>query len=179
MTRKPPTAVFKCLDNAKLDEYEALTEKLWTEYQERADAKAKELGKDLCSRNSYDGVWITGYAEPDRTVKPPAGWRRDVVTGFIMPHLRSKAGKAIAADLNSISYRPPGTPGLPKLVWGDGFMGPFQTKKIGGDWFAYITVPIGDRTPENTRLSEVDEKLWEPCKMSAYYAALESEGAEK
>lgn len=179
MTRKPPTAVFKCTTNSIVDEYEALINKLWAEYQERANAKAAELGKELCSRSSYDGVWITGYDEPDRSVKAPAGWRRDSATGFIMPNQRSKAGKEIAADLNSISYRPPAKPGLPSLVWGEGFMGQMGMHKLGGDWYAYVTVPLGDRTPEQTRLSEVDPDLWEPTKLSAYYAALEAEGVDE
>jgi hypothetical protein len=179
MTRKPPTAVFKCTTNSIIDEYEATINKLWAEYIERAKVKEQELGKPLCSRSSYDGVWLTGYVEEDKSVRAPAGWRRDAATGFIVPNQRSKAGKALALELESISYRPPAKPGLPSLVWGDGYMGKFGMQKLDGDWWATVTVPLGDRTPEQTRLCEVDEDLWEPSKMSAYYAALEAEGVDE
>lgn len=179
MSKRPPTAVFKCRDNSVINTYEQTIEKLWEEFQKRAEAKALELGKELAQRTSYDGVWITGYVEPNRLAVPPAGWRRDTNSGFIMPHLRSKLGKQIGADLNAISYHPPGKPGLPKIVWGDGFMGPFNLKKIGEDWYAYVTVPLGDRDPNNTGLNEVDPALWEPVKMSTYYNALEAEGIDE
>jgi hypothetical protein len=174
---KTPTAVYTCRQPDLLDAYDQSTTDLWEEYRAKIKALEQEWGVDtlLCSSGSR-GQFITGYVAPTRDEAPKPGFRREAHSDYMKPALRTKAGKAVAERLRDVAYEPPKKPGLPDMVWGEGYMGQFSLRQLGGTWFAYTTVPLGDRDPNYTGLNEVDPALWEPAKLSEYFLALEAEG---
>jgi hypothetical protein len=167
-----PTAVFKSKAPHLIDEYEAKANARFEEYKAKAIALKNELGVEhLAVNSSWGDIRVTGYVEPDRSADPKPGWRRDSKTGFMKPALRTPEGKAIAQRLKGIWYAAGEKPGLPGVVMGEGFMGPFVLQKFGDTWYAYITVPLRSYAAD---LSEVDVQLWEPAKLSEYFAAVEA-----
>lgn len=175
MTTKTPTAVYTCLDYARIEEYNTLTSALWDDYRAKIKVLEEELGVDtlLCS-SGRRGQYITGYVAKDRHEEPKPGWRREAHSDYMKPALRTKAGKEIQARLHEVAYEPPKKPGLPDMVWGEGFIGGFAIEKINGEWFAYCTVPLGDEQKRASALREVDRTLWAPAKLSEYFLAAEA-----
>lgn len=173
---KTPTAVFKCLQPDLIEAYERSTTTLWEEYRTKIKALEQELGVDTLLCNSgRRGQFVTGYVAATRDEAPKPGFRREAHSDYMKPALRTKAGKDVAARLKDVAYQPPKKPGLPDLIWGEGFMGGMSLQKLGGTWFAYTTVPLGDRDPNNTGLNEVSDSIWEPAKLSEYFLAAEAE----
>jgi hypothetical protein len=169
---KTPTAVFKSRAPHLIEEYEAKANARFEEYKAKAIALKNELGVEQLAVNSgWGDIRVTGYVDPDRNAEPKPGWRRDSKTGFMKPALRTPEGKAIAQRLKGIWYVAGEKPGLPSIVMGDGYMGPFTLKKLGDAWYAYITVPLRSYAAD---LNEVDVQLWEPAKLSEYFSALEA-----
>lgn len=173
---KTPTAVFKSRDPQLIDEYDLDTSARFEEYKAKAVAFKNELGVEQLSISSaWDDIRVTGYVEADRNADPKPGYRRDSKTGFMKPALRTVEGKAISERLKTIRYVPGKKPGLPGVVMGVGYMGPFTLQKYGDDWYAVLTVPLEDDPEQRARtLREVDVQLWEPAKLSEYFAAVEA-----
>lgn len=167
-----PTAVFKARNTQLIDDYEAAANARFEKYKAKAIALKNELGVEQLAVNSgWGDIRVTGYVEEDRHADPKPGWRRDAKTGFMKPALRTPEGKAIGQRLKGIWYSAGEKPGLPGVVMGEGFMGPFVLQKLGGIWYAYITVPLRSYADD---LREVDRELWEPAKLSEYFAAVEA-----
>ena len=170
---KTPTAVFKSSAPHLVEDYEAKANARFEEYKAKAIKLKNELGVEQLAVNSgWGDIRVTGYVEPDRNADPKPGWRRDSKTGFMKPALRTPEGKAVGQRLKGIWYSAGEKPGLPGIVMRDGFMGPFTLQKLGGTWYAYITVPLRSYAAD---LREVDRQLWEPAKLSEYFAAKEAE----
>jgi len=175
---KTPTAVYACHRPERLDAYLAEIDVLWEAYRAKIKELEDELGTEtLLCRGSKRGQFISGYVAKDRNEAPLPGFRREQHSDHMVPALRTKAGKALAERLNAVSYDPPQKPGLPDLILGEGYMGGMSIKKIGGVWYAWTTVPLGDRDPRNTGLGEVDPAMWTPAKLSDYFLAVEAEEA--
>jgi hypothetical protein len=178
---KTPTAVYKSRAPHLIDEYDAATTERFEEYKAKAVAFKNELGVEQLSVNSgWDDIRVTGYIDPDRHADPKPGYRRDSKTGFMKPALRTAEGKAIAERLKGIRYVPGKKPGLPGVIMGVGYMGPFSLQKLDGEWYAVLTVPLEDDPEQRARtLREVDVQLWEPAKLSEYFLAVEAAEAQK
>lgn len=150
------------------------SEKL-AEFSEKAKAFAKEMGvKFILTRDGFDGSFITGFVQPDRSKELPEGWRRESGNhDNVVPALRSKAGKAVAARLQrDFSCPAVPAPGLPDLMWGHGVMGVFRVEQLGEHWYAKLGFD-----PRHERRT-IDTQLWEEIPLSAYYLALEGQKQE-
>jgi hypothetical protein len=175
---KTPTAVYTCHLPEQIDAYEAHTTELWEQYQAKIKTLQEEWGTEqlLCS-SGRRGQFITGYVAETRTEAPMPGFRREAHSDYMKPALRTKAGKEIAARLKDVAYEPPKKPGLPDMVLGEGFMGGFSIRKMGGVWYAWCTVPLPEGEERQRSLREVDPGLWTPAKLSEYFLAVEAEEA--
>jgi hypothetical protein len=182
--REPmPHYLLKCLSPELMDQHAERHENRSKQFFAEADALSKEIGKELSKRQNWDRVYISGYVESNRNIDPLPGFRRDSRTEFMVPALRSKAGKEWQAKLHAVRYDFEQLPGLPKIIFGEGFMGPFRTEKIGGTWFAWLGFPLRDmddsnheRWLNNTGLNEVNYSIWEECKKSEFFLAREEAG---
>jgi hypothetical protein len=179
---KTPTAVYKCLQPELVDAYEKRVEEIYAAYRVKTKALMEEWGvEELCQRSNYDGNWITGYVPKDWKEEPKPGFRKDRDSGFMVPAKRTAEGKAIVKRLEDVQYVPGRKPGLPKMIWGEGYMGPMSIEKLNGTWFAYCTVPLREPDAKGSRgdgLSEVDPAIWEPVKLSEYFLAAEAQEAK-
>lgn len=183
MPKSVPTAVFKCLQPELVDAYEAQTDERYAAYRVKTKALMEEWGvEELCQRSSWDGTWITGYTPASYKDEPKPGFRKDRDSGFMVPAKRTAEGKAIAERIKDVQYVPGRQPGLPKIIWGEGYMGPFSLARLDGTWFAYVTVPLREPDAKGSRgdgMNEVDATIWEPVKLSEYFLAREAEDEKK
>jgi hypothetical protein len=175
---KPPTLALRTtpgvdhivsnyLDNQRIDV---------ERFNKRLDELAEKLGETaLVIRHSYDGLWVNGFQHNGTSdYTPPAGWRLERSSDTYVPAVRSKLGKEHAALLASYSYRYKDLPGLPRIIWGEGHMGTWTLEHLGGHGFATITVPLGERSENQTRMCDVDTNLWERVPLSTYHLAKEA-----
>lgn len=178
MTEKQPTLALATTPGVDhiVTSYLEARERGVEKFNEGLKELAEVFGEERWSvRHSYDGLWIYGYehsGEPD--YQPPAGWRKEASTGLYRPALRSKLGKEHDAKLSAYNYKYPKYPGLPRIIWGEGWMGTWTLEHLGGRGFATISTPLGERTDDQTRLSEVDWNLWERVPLSTYHLAKEN-----
>ncbi|SEN88043.1 hypothetical protein [Nonomuraea pusilla] len=98
----------------------------------------------------------------------PDGWRIDSRTGYLMPRLASRKGKAIGASLAELTQPDPrdAMPGMPKTMFVSLALLTCGLALIDGALYATWSRPI----PEE----RVDLTIWERVKLSEYYAAVEA-----
>lgn len=176
MTDKPPTLALRSTTPDIVAEWMKRDTASLKRFNEGLNRLSRKFNSNtLLIRSAYDGIWVRGYEERDARKTPPAGWRREGGSNSVVPNLRSKAGKEVQAMLDGYSHKREALPGLPDLVWGDGYMGTWTLAEHGGEWFATITVPLGQRSYEQTRLCDINQHMWETVPLSAYWAAVEKE----
>jgi hypothetical protein len=173
---RTPTAVFKATRPDLIDAYDQRTTELWEEYRAKIKALMEEWGvEQLSCRDDWNGgQFVTGYV-PARSEDPKPGFRKDRDSGFMVPAKRTAEGKAHVQRIKDVHYAPGKKPGLPSTVLGQGYMGPFTLRKLGGVWYAVLTVPLGSPEERGSSLREVDRDVWEPAKLSEYFLAVEAE----
>lgn len=178
MTDKPPTLALRSLTPDLVQQWMRRDEASLKMFNDGLDRLSRKFNSNtLMIRSAYDGIWVRGYEERDPRKAPPLGWRREGGSSAVVPHLRSRAGKEAKAMLDSFSHKREELPGLPSLVWGDGYMGTWTLAEHSGEWFATITVPLGQRSYEQTRLCDINQHMWETVPLSVYWAAVEKESA--
>lgn len=176
MTDKPPTLALRSTDPDIVARWMARDKRALERFNANLNKLQKMLGSNvLMIRSSYDGIWVRGYEERDMKKTPSLGWRRERGGNSVVPNLRSTAGKKVQEMLDNYSHKREALPGLPDLVWGEGYMGTWTLAEHGGEWFATITVPLGERSYQQTRLCDVNQHMWETVPLSAYWAAVEKE----
>jgi hypothetical protein len=115
---------------------------------------------------------------------PPEGWR--MRAEYAVPDKRTKAGKAVDAALDAVKH--PGDPlyrliGMPPdiLTGAGNFSTPAVRLLEDGTtlYTAWRTDPAGCRESFMAGKFEIDRSLWEPVKLSEYYAAIEVADARK
>lgn len=172
-----PKIAYRATDPQRIREWSESLEPLYRAFEEEKDRLKKQIGKDvLIMRESFDGVWVTGYDEREGK-DPLPNWRKDASSGYMMPDRRTSTGKKIAERLDRISYKPGPIPGLPELVWGEGYMGPFAVAEFDGDFYAWLGFDIREEGSHNP-LDDVDPKIWERIKLSEFHAAKEAQEAK-
>lgn len=146
------------------------------DFNERLKELSGKLGESaLVMRHAFDGIWVHGFQHNSADPwEPPAGWRQERDSKVWVPAVRSKLGKEHAALLASYSYKFKDLPGLPWIIWGEGYMGAWTLEMLGEDAYATITVPLGERTETQTRMCDVDTNLWERVPLSTYHLAKEA-----
>lgn len=148
------------------------------QFKADASAFAAQYGrKSLVQRTNGLGDSYTVFAiglDPDGFADVPEGWRVDSKTGYIVPAKRTPEGKAAAAELSKIQYTSC-APEMPHFVHsvsdpqtGGGFFGGFSVEKVGQDYYATIGFELDE---SSKKAAESD--LWEPVRLSAYWAAVE------
>ncbi|MEV0382322.1 hypothetical protein [Nonomuraea sp. NPDC050643] len=140
------------------------------DWRTRFDAGCVSLGIDLTQviANTWSGR-IKGVRH---TVGDPIpdGWRYDKREGLLMPALRTPAGRRLAMVLDGLKRPMPADelPGMPYVHLTEGGL-VRVTARLMGDGALYAEWPC--------RISEshgVDLTIWEPVKLSEYYAAREA-----
>lgn len=98
----------------------------------------------------------------------PEGWRIDSRTGYLMPRLAKRAGKQIDARLAELKQPDPrnAMPGMPRECFVSLALLTCGLALMGDALYATWSRPI----PED----QVDLSIWEPVKLSVYYAAVEA-----
>jgi hypothetical protein len=171
-------AVYRTADPSVLDTYAAAQAALLAYSQTMAET-LERLGA-----GSWPRMISTGY-RPGRLLglKPsggdvPAGWRVDARSMLAVPDLRTTAGREARKALDAIRY--PGDPrhslpGMPSEVMVPGHLLTCGCTRIGG--VLYVTW-----TGDPAGAARIDSALWERCRLSEYYAAVEAaaqDGSEK
>lgn len=91
----------------------------------------------------------------------------------IVPNIRRKAGKDLAAELDGVTLRGPDLPGVPSFALvGLHALSPTLALREGAV-YALWSEDIGD----NATGGELDAGRWSPIRLSEYYAATEDEVA--
>lgn len=103
----------------------------------------------------------------------PDGWRVDRRTGYLKPRLATKTGKAIAAKLVGLRKPDPsvGLPGMPGECFVGLALATCGLRLMKGALYATWSTPIP--------VDRVDLTIWQPVKLSEYYAVVELEEAER
>lgn len=181
MAERPPTAVFKATDPARIDAWKAELDAGYERFNERLKEYGERIGRHNFSiRRGWWELWVMGYQDDDPKAAPLNGWRRDRDSGICVPYRRTNVGKVVDAELEALKFTFPTIPGMPQVVLGDGYMGVILAQKFGEDWYAWTTVPLrGDdegllNPHDMNSLKEVDRDLWQPAKMSEFWTVKES-----
>ena len=178
---KPPTLALKATPgiDSFIQNYLDGRKEALERFNDRLKELAEKIGEErLVMRHAYDGVWVHGFQRPSAdTELPRPGWRQERDSGVWVPALRSKLGKEHEALLRSYSHKYKDLPGLPWLIWGEGYMGTWTLEMLCGAAYATISVPLGERTDVQTRLCDVDTNLWERVPLSTYHLAKEAQDA--
>ncbi|MEV7014076.1 hypothetical protein [Streptosporangium sp. NPDC051022] len=124
----------------------------------------------LTGRNVYfsDASSAILGVEHNENEEVPPGWRVHRTHGYLVPRLTTKAGKTANTRLDELKRPDPRdeVPGMPKnCLVGASFM-TCGMQVMGGVLYVTWPRPI----PE----SQVDLAVWEPVKLSEYYAAIEA-----
>lgn len=137
-------------------------------WSQRMDAFLDEQGLGNGTVWTYNITGHFGGVDHDGA-EVPNGWRVDRRTGRLMPRLSTREGKAIGAKLDELRKPDPRAdlPGMP----GDCFVSlallTCGLHLMRGALYATWGLPI----PE----AQVDLTVWQPVKLSEYYAVLELE----
>ncbi|KIA73477.1 hypothetical protein ANMWB30_24040 [Arthrobacter sp. MWB30] len=176
MPDRSPTAVYKSTAPSVMDNWKEHHDLDIQRFNERLSELAGKIGETaLLIRQTWWGFCIAGFQNADPDFVIPEGWRRyGKEEHHYIPNMRSKAGKKVAAMLESYCLNFRDMPGLPHLILGEGTMGQLVPEKLNGEWFASATVPLGDTDEKRSRLSEVDTNLWEQVPLSTYHLAQEA-----
>ncbi|MGR6922608.1 hypothetical protein ACU635_50855 [[Actinomadura] parvosata] len=139
-------------------------------WRQKVRVTLAELGVDDRNAmvNSLTGV-IVGL---DHAGEPPEGWRLDGRTGYIVPRLNTKAGRLIGAALDELRRPDPreALPGMPKDCRVGNRLRMCAVRPMKGALYATWGGPIPERV--------VDLTLWQPVKLSEYWAVVELEESE-
>ncbi|MEU8199481.1 hypothetical protein AB0C10_37430 [Microbispora amethystogenes] len=144
------------------------------DWRDRFHAECAKLGidPDKVQGNTWSGT-ITGVTYDDGD-PIPEGWRHDKRSGHLRPALKTAAGKRIAAVLKTMRRPEPAddVPGMPYTYWPDDDNRIYRVRmRLNGDvLYAVWPRPVGDDLG-------VDLALWEPVKLSEFYAMVEAEEA--
>lgn len=167
---------YKAIDNTAVSTYMTEREKAHDEWWARVKDFCSRIGHPNVSiRNGMFGSHVMGY-QPEEGAQPDAGWRLHKDWGICVPNLRSKAGKALQAELDGLQWRPPGTFGVKDYLHAPADTGGFSTYMLSpsiqqgtsGDWFLTFS-----RKPFDDELQKISSDAWVPAKLSDYYAQTE------
>ena len=127
----------------------------WTE-QMKAFLDEHGLGKRRVYISRSGRVFGVEYIDGEDV---PNGWRVDVRTGYLMPKLKTKAGKQIDARLAQLTQPDPrdAVPGMPRECFVSPALPQCGLALIDGALYADWPLPI----PE----TEVDLTIWERVKL--------------
>ncbi|MFF4777591.1 hypothetical protein ACFY05_32510 [Microtetraspora fusca] len=136
------------------------------DWQARLDAFLAEHGF-AGSETYYDGFSNRVVGVAHRGEEVPPGWRIERKHGYLTPRLSTKEGKALDAQLSELKRPDPRNqmPGMPRNYMGAGVYLTCGLEFYDGALYAIWSEEI----PETL----VDLTVWEPVKLSAYYAAVE------
>ncbi|MDX3111546.1 hypothetical protein [Nonomuraea angiospora] len=140
------------------------------------DTWAKDMQEFLEEHGLGDrSVYISHGGRPlgvtnDDGQDVPEGWRVDSRTGYLMPRLKTKAGKQIDARLAELWQPDPrdSMPGMPRECWISMALLTCGLQIIDNVLYATWSRPI----PEE----HVNLTIWERMKLSEYYRVLEATG---
>lgn len=131
--------------------------------------KADMDALEVYYQRSYKGLSISGWKPSDPAAPLPEGWRRERDgQRMIVPALRTKVGKAQGKLLSDLSVELPPAPGLPDIVWGQGYMGRFHIEALNGRWYASLGFNL--RTDEPLDAQGIDTGRWLPAPLSRYHS---------
>jgi hypothetical protein len=169
-----PEVVFKCKQPLVLNAYDAQRDVDVAIFNAKCDEFSKTVGgRSLFGTRFFDGGWaIRGYTMHSYTEELPVGWRQERHSDNAVPAKRTPEGKEIASKLNDLHLKGNKFPGVPKTLFAEGYMVYPRTEKIGEDWWLTLS-----KTPVESDRNEIDSDLWEPAKLSEYYAAKETADA--
>ena len=157
---------------------------------------AAEIDPDGKGRKmlAFDGSWgsfASGLAViPEDATHPPEGWRVQQIGKThlaLVPIRRTKIGREISERIKALrlpEYHPPGMPSesWPRSCNPNGSTPVYRpgVRRIDG---AIYCVWNGEADLAADRLMSdgktVDPEMWEPCPLSAYYAAVEAHAGDE
>lgn len=172
-----PVILFKAKSPAPLKGWEDDRMARWKDWMALGDQLSEELnGATLIQIQRADTLRLAGYRPLASDETPIKGFRLDADGGYMVPSLRSNAGKEWAQRFEDAVFVIPDRPGLPRIVIGSGRMGRFSIERLGSQYFASLGFDPSEHgeTDANTGLAQVDPTLWEPAKLSEFHLAKES-----
>lgn len=140
------------------------------EFRAKADAfEAKVGGRTLHGISFFDGGWaVAGFRANKYGEELPAGWRFDGARLDAVPAKRTPEGKEIVKELAELRLRGNTYPGVPNMLFADGFSIFPRVEKVGDDYFLTLS-----KVPREEKANKLDADIWEPVKLSSYYSAIE------
>ncbi|MEW9530733.1 hypothetical protein [Microbispora sp. NPDC049125] len=139
----------------------------WAKQTEEVLARRGLSGRMVYYTNSDNRLVGVGHNDGDDI---PDGWRFDHKRGCLVPRLTSAEGKRIAAELAELRKPDPreAAPGMPKNILASGQFMTCGMDLMEGAVYAWW--------PDSIPVEQVDLTLWEPVKLSEYYALVERVG---
>lgn len=163
---------FKAKRPALLADYLSQRELVVSAFNSRVEAFKESVGgRDPFGTRFFDGGHtIEGYRAEKRGEDLPAGWRFSGARLDVVPAKRTPEGKQIAKELAALHLKGDKYPGAPSIMYGENHSIFPRVNKVGDDYYLTLSkVPLSDIGVD------LDRDVWEPVKLSAYHAALESE----
>lgn len=109
---------------------------------------------------------------------PGDGWRHLKDQDCWLPDKRYKAGKALAVEADKLRVDRLGRlPGMPDLIRDDGALCSPGIVQFEGVVYVMWGCPASAVKAGGWSSNILDESLWEPCPLSAYYLAIEAKEA--
>ena len=172
--------VFKSKKPLVMNAYDAQRDVDIAIFNAKCDAFKELMGtKELRGIQYFDGGWaITSFHIGYGKSELPVGWRRERNSDVAVPAKRTPEGKEWAKKLRDLTLKGNTYPGVPNtfhtdVLNGQGFSVYPRTVKFGDDWWLTLS-----KTPMERDLAKIDPELWEPAKLSEFYAAKEAHDDE-
>lgn len=155
---------------------------VWDQFRDQVHQWAEDNQLDVDSlsiRGTGFSHTITYYVEGYRTTtadpEPREGWRMVPRSDLWVPAKRTPQGKAIAKQLDALTMSTGAVPGFHELISGTKGKDSEQSYITSPTLTVcppdvYATLPVIPRPPATP-----DPELWEPVKLSEYWAAVETQ----
>lgn len=169
----PVAVAFKTKQPDLIADYLAGRDAAVADFHTKVDAFKATIGdREVFGTSLFDGGFIVaGYRAAKYGEDLAAGWRYQGSRLDVVPAKRTPEGKEHATTLATLYLAGNSYPGCPDILFAEGF-GIFpRVAKIGDDYFLTLS-----RTPRDEKANAIDPKIWEPVKLSAYHAAIETAG---
>lgn len=174
MTTNMPVVVLQSTKPDEIEAWKADQDALVATFEKNVGEFQTELdAAQIHYITTSHGMRIRGWDAKDSRAPIPAGWRQERDSPrALVPARKTPEGKAHAARMDKTAVNLPPAPGLPSLVWGEGFMGSFRVEEQNGRWYACLGFEL--KRDQSLVMAGVDLDIWFQAPLSRYHADREA-----